>query len=122
MTQIFGWLSNTALLSILGSALAFMWSTYQQIAQRKAEAREREFHNFHKLVKQLVSPDSESETTFIDRQGAVAFELRHFPRYYELTERMLLGLKKGWAEIPNPALPRLIKEIDLTLQHIQQNR
>jgi hypothetical protein len=96
MTQMFGWLSNTALLSILGSALAFMWSTYQQIAQRKAEAREREFQNFHKLVKELVSPDSESGTTWIDRQAAVAFELRHFPRYYEFTERMLLGLKKGW--------------------------
>ena len=123
MHQLAAWLSsNTAALSIFGAAVAFIWSTAQQITQRKAEAREREFQNFHKLVRELVSPDSESGATWIDRQAAVVFELRHFARYYEFTERMLTGLKKGWADMPNPALPRLIQEIDLTLQHIQQNR
>ncbi len=123
MHQSIAWLSsNAAALSILGAAIAFIWSTTQQVTQRKAETREREFQNFHKLVKELVSPDSESGTTWIDRQAAVAFELRHFVRYYEFTERMLLGLKKGRTDVPNPALPRLIQEIDLSLQYIQQNR
>src|SRR5262249_36211256 len=107
-----------AALGILGAAIAFVWSTIQQIAQRRAEAREREFQNFHKLVKELVSPDSESGSTWVDRQAAIVFELRHFPRYYEFSERMLLGLKTTWCDCH----PRLLTEIDLTLQHIQENR
>lgn len=67
MHQLVAWLSsNTAALGIMGAAVAFIWSTTQQMVQRKAEAREREFQNFHKLVKELVSPDSESGTTWID--------------------------------------------------------
>ena len=47
MTQLAGWLSSdTATLSILGAAVAFVWSTTQQITQRKADAREREFQAF----------------------------------------------------------------------------
>jgi hypothetical protein len=57
----------------------------------------------------------------IDRQAAVAFELRHFPLYYDFTERMLVGLQKEWAA--NPIVqPRLIEEIDLTLNHIPHNK
>ena len=122
MTQLVGWLSsNTAVLSILGAAVAFVWSTIQHVAQRKAEAREREFQAFHRLVKELVSPDPADGVTRIDRQAAVVFELRHFPRYYEFTERMLVGLKKTWASVPLQ-FPSLIEEIDLTLRHIQQNK
>ena len=59
---------------------------------------------------------------WLDRRAAVAFELRHFPRYYEFTERMLIGLKKKWATDLNFQWPRLIEEIDLTLRHIQRKR
>jgi hypothetical protein len=94
MNQLVGWLSNTANLSIVGAALAFIWSTSQQIAQRKTEAHEHDFQAFHRLVKELVSPESVDGIMRLDRQAAVAFELRHFPLYYDFTERMLLGLKK----------------------------
>jgi hypothetical protein len=105
----------------MGAAVAFIWSTTQQIAQRKADAREREFQAFHRLVKELVSPDSADGVMRLDRQAAVVFELRHFPLYYDFTERMLMGVKKGWASNPN-VQPRLIEEIDLTLKHIQENK
>lgn len=121
MTQLAGWLSsNTATLSILGAAVAFIWSTVLQIAQRKSEAGERQFQAFHKLVKELVSPDPADGALWIDRQAAVLFELRHFPRYYEFTERMLLRLKNKWADTPNG--PALVEEIDGTLKRIQQSR
>jgi hypothetical protein len=121
MHQLVAWLSsNTATLSIMGAAVAFIWSTTQQMVQRKAEAREREFQAFHKLVKELVSPDSSDKVMWLDRQAAVAFELRHFPLYYEFTERMLVSLRKKWANDPIEA--RVIEEIDHTLKHIQQNK
>ena len=123
MHQIVTWLSsNTATLSIFGAAVAFIWSTTQQIAQRKAEARERDFQAFHKLVKELVSPDPADGKAWIDRQAAVVFELRHFPLYYEFTERMLLGLRQKWCADSDFVWPRLIEEIDLTLKHLQHQK
>ena len=119
MTQLLAWLSSNAGLGILGAALAFIVSTIMQVLQRRAEAREREFQAFHKLVKELVSPDSADGMMRLDRQAAVVFELRHFPRYYEFTERMLLGLLQVWARDPN-FQPRLRAEIELTLNHIRR--
>ena len=117
MLSLVRWLSsNTAALSILGAALAFVWSTYQQVTQRKAEARERDFQAFHKLIKELVAPDPESKVSWLDRQAAVVFELRHFPRYYEFTERTLKGLKEKWTSDPDFHWTRLIEEINLTLE------
>lgn len=123
MTQLVGWLSsNTAVaLGIMGSAVAFIVSTALQIFQRRAEAREREFQAFHRLVKELVSPD-EGEKMWIDRQAAVAFELRSFKGYYEFTERMLVGLRAKWAGDQNAQYPRLLDEVDLTLSHIKKRK
>jgi hypothetical protein len=123
MHNALGWLSNnTAALSILGAALAFIWATSQQVLQRKQEAREREFQNYHRLVRELVSPDAQGAVMWIDRQAAVVYELRHFPRYYEFTERMLITLRQKWAQDPNMQWPHLIEEIDLTLKHIQSGK
>jgi hypothetical protein len=85
----------------LGAAVAFIWSTAQQMAQRKADAAERQFQTFHKIVEKVVSPERTDGLVYIDRQAAVVFELRHFPRYYDFTERMLARFKeKGVADLP----------------------
>ena len=85
MHQFAAWLSsNTAALGIVGAAGAFMVSTAQQIIQRRAEGREREFQAFHKLVRDLLSPHRSSDAAQgLDAQAAIIFELRHFRRYYE---------------------------------------
>ncbi len=123
MHQLIAWLSsNTAALSILGAAIAFIWSTTQQIAQRRAEADERQFQAFHKIVEQVVSPDPKGGLHYVDRQAAVIFELRHFPRYYDFTERLLVRLKEKWEANPEPHAHVLIEEIALTLDHIQKSK
>lgn len=103
MAQFVTWLSSNtaAALSILGAAIAFIVSTILQIVQRKAEADERQFRAFHKIVEKVVSPERTDGMVYIDRQAAVVFELRHFPRYYDFTERMLGRLKKKWPT-PHP--------------------
>jgi hypothetical protein len=120
VTQLVVWLSsNTAALSIFGAAVAFIWSTTQQISQRRAEAREREFQAFHKLVKDLVEPEPEIKILYVDRQAAVIFELRHFPRYYEFTQRMLQALRREWKD---ETWLRVAQEIDLTLDYIRRKK
>jgi hypothetical protein len=118
VSHFIAWLSSNAVsLGVVGAAIAFITSNIQQFIQRRMESREREFLSFHRLVKDLVTPETQDGKIWEDRQAAVAFELRNFPRYYEFTERMLLRLKKIWS-----AWPRLVEEIDLTLKHIEQNK
>jgi hypothetical protein len=74
-----------------------------------------------------VSPERNDGLVYVDRQAAIVFELRQFPRYYGFTERMLGRLRKKWvkeqaphwAEDQAPPDNVLIDEIDLTLQHIK---
>jgi hypothetical protein len=116
---MFYWLtSNMAALGVLGAAFAFIWSAIQFIWLRRREQQTHEFEAFHHLIKNLVSPDDNTKSMWIDRQIAVVFELKHFPRYYEVTVRILRGLREKWiTEVVNT---RLIEEIDLTLDYIHR--
>src|SRR6202140_5959726 len=96
MNSIWSWLSAHGVGATgAGAAIAFVFSVFQFVSVRKREAREREFDKYHPLIEHLVSP-GEKGALFLDRQIAVVFELRHFPRYYECTERILSGLKQSW--------------------------
>ncbi|MDZ7918458.1 hypothetical protein [Rhodoferax sp.] len=85
---------------------------------RSREARAREFETFHRLVKELVEPPSEGSGLYIDRQCAVLFELRFFPRYFPFTLRTLLALKRKW-QGPAAAYPRILEELDITIRFIE---
>jgi hypothetical protein len=116
---MFTWLtSNATAFGVLLAAMTFVWSAYGFIVVRRKEQQTHEFEAFHRLIKELVSPDPDTKSTWIDRQMAAVFELRHFPRYYEVTVRILGGLREHWSNIPDPEIHRLIEEIDLTLEHI----
>lgn len=123
MPQLAGWLSSYgAALSIVGVAVIWIVSTFLQIAQRRAEANERQFQAFHNIVEKVVSPESKDGLFYRDRQAAVIFELRHFPRYYEFTERMLARLKAKWIAEPVAHSELLLEEIDLSLKYIQKRK
>ncbi|SPE43792.1 exported hypothetical protein [Candidatus Sulfotelmatobacter sp. SbA7] len=103
MHQFVAWLSsNAAALGILGAAVAFIWSTIQQVTQRKAEARERAFQAFHKLVKELSQP--EDGRVWIERLCAVVFELRNFPLYYRIHGTYVHKLQETNGHRPRPKL------------------
>jgi len=78
----------------MGAAIAFIVSTTQQFFQRRAESAERQFQAFHELVKKVVSPEPTDGLFYVDRQAAVVFELRHFPRYYDFTGRFFAKAQK----------------------------
>src|SRR5450432_1675589 len=112
MTTVIKWIfSHGVNVGALGAAIAFAFSVYQFLSVRKRESYEREFNGYHSLIERLVS--GEKGTPFLDRQIATVFELRHFPRYYEITVRILQGLRKEWSGKEEHR--RLIEEIDLTL-------
>ena len=104
-----------AIVVALIAAITFLWNIVQFLWTRTKESRERQFETYHKLVNELVSGDSSDVS--IHRLAAVVFELRHFPRYYGYTERMLKNLKEALRE---EGKPRILDEIDLTLQYVRR--
>jgi hypothetical protein len=115
------WISqNIPTLSALGASVAFIISVAQFLLVRKREQRVHEFESYHRLIKELVQPDPESKSTWIDRQVAVVYELRHFPRYYPVSHRILKNLQRKFFSDPNFQWPYLLDEIGLTLSHIEK--
>lgn len=104
-------------LSVLGAAIAFIFGVYKFQAERKASHFWKEFEAYHKLVKELVEPPSSGGAMYMDRQTAAIYELRFYKRYFSHTHRMLCGLRKKWAAVPDQ-FPRLIEELDLTIKYI----
>ncbi len=98
--------------------VSFIWAIYQYLDARRREQNLKEFENYHKLIKELVQPDSENSPMYVDRQAAIIYELRHFKRYFPFSLRTLKGLKDKWGEVDNQ-YPRLLDELDLTINFLQ---
>jgi len=107
-------------LSALGAAVAFAFGVYKFQTERRTTLFWKEFEVYHKLVKELVEPPTENGHLYVDRQAAIMFEMRNFKRYYPYTLRMLKGLHEKWVAVPNQ-FPRLLNELELTIQHIQES-
>ena len=103
-------------IGIIGAAIAFIFGVYKYMSERRIAQRWKEFEVYHKLVKELVGPEKESDKMYLDRQAAIIFELRNFKRYYPYSLRMLKGLKETWSTYPKP---RLFEELDLTIKYIE---
>ncbi len=113
--KIFAFLNDyTGALGILVSIFVIAWSIIKFGDYRK----NRNFQIYHKLVEDLVDIESGRQDKKLDRQIAIVFELRNFRRYYEVSERILIGLKNCWVN----ENPRIIEEINLTLDFIKKKR
>jgi hypothetical protein len=118
---MFTWIAqNVSGLGIFGAAVAFAWSIIRFVLDRQSELRSKEFDAYHRLIKELVAPDSETKVMWIDRQVAVVFELRHFPRYYEVSSRILKHLKEKWSLDSDFKWKYLLDEVELTLRVLKK--
>lgn len=106
-------------LSAIGAAIAFVFGLYKFQVERQTALFWKEFEVYHKLVKELVEPPSANAALYIDRQAAIIYEMRNFKRYYyPYTLRMLEGLNQKWSAVPDQ-FPRLLDELQLTIEHIK---
>lgn len=87
--------------------------------QRRAELRFKRFELYHDLIRRLVEPDQPGAEMRLSRQMAVVFELRSFPEYAEITNRILLGLLTTWTP-EKPHLTPLRVELRNTIQRLNK--
>ena len=119
MKDLFCWLFSGINPGLTLAAIAALFPIFQFFLVRRRESQDREFTIFHSLIERLVSPEKD-KPMMIDRQIAVIFELRHFKRYFECTQRILSDLKAQWYGQEKSG--RIIAEIDFTLAYISKRR
>jgi hypothetical protein len=106
-----------ALVGILITLIVLLWTSRDYIAVKKTKNGKERFKTYHELVRDIVQAPP-GQAMSLDRQIAIAYELRHFPEYYHLSRRILRGLRTLWAA--QNADKRLITEIDFTLNYINK--
>lgn len=121
MQSIIDWINtNSGWLGVLIALIPIIWGALQYLSLKRGEIRQREFENFHRLIRQLVERDDPNIPLKLDRQTAIVFELRNYKPYFDVSIRILTGLKEDWTEYgPNNKRSRLMAEIDATISHMQ---
>lgn len=84
-------------LAVTGAVITFLWSVFQFMLNRGRESKNRDYQVYHQLIKEIVQPDTGGET-YIARQMAAVYELRNFPRYFDISYRVANHLKVSWAD------------------------
>ncbi len=104
--------------SIIGATLAVAWNIYKYVDSKRTEINHKEFELFQKLIQNLVKPEDEKGTMYVDQQTTMLYELRHFPRYYPFSLRTVQGLNEKWKMVPNQ-FPRLLDEAKRTIEFLE---
>lgn len=69
--KIFEKVNITVLIGVIGGIFTFTWSVFRYLDTKKREQNVKEFEYFHKLLKELVQPEDEKGTMYVDRQTAI---------------------------------------------------
>ena len=108
---------NADFVALLLGAATLLGSAIQYFLIKRADERKRRFDTYHDPIRQLVERDDPEKPKMLDRQLAIAFELRNFSEYTEPTLRILKGLRVEWDGAHGPATKRgrLMDQIDSTI-------
>jgi hypothetical protein len=107
--------SYSEAITIITIFIGGVWSFFKF----KEYLKDRRFGIYHELIKELVEPESPDKPLKLDRQIAIIYELRNFPEYYEVSKRILKGLRENWED---KSVQRAIQEIDISLEYMESNR
>jgi hypothetical protein len=126
LKDIVTWANTNA--GILGIVVAIflaiipaIWSFIRYLNLKNRQLQFERFKIYHQLIKDLVKPEATGDSMILDRQIAIVFELRHFPDYFELTLRILQGLKRHWSTgTGHLQFKRLLDEMKRTIKFVQK--
>ncbi len=115
--SLWTWLdSHSGAFSLVVTLVTSLFLALKYLNQRAIEIRDRRFEIYHTLIQRLVEP-APGTVMKLDRQIAVVYELRNFPEYFDVTLRILRGLRDAWKSAAGAE--RLLSEIDLTLAYVE---
>ena len=110
-----------AIIAIIGLIITYIGLILpirKYLQEKWAQEKQLQFQNYHKVIWDLVW---EQGVPKLDRQIAIAYELRNFPWYYDVSLRILKWLKDSWCKDSQWENQRLIEEISLTISYIKRH-
>jgi hypothetical protein len=105
-------------IGIVIGVIALLYPIYSSLRKQFLNRKDNRFERYYKFMGNLVSGTLPNTSPMLDQQIAIIYELRNFPDYYDVSHRILTGLKAQWNR---PTRDRLAIEIDLTLDHIKKS-
>jgi hypothetical protein len=115
--SLWTWLDvHSGAFALIVTLATSLFLALKYLNQRSVEIRDRRFEVYHTLIQRLVEP-APGTVMKLERQVAVVYELRNFPEYYDVTFRILRGLREAWKSVHG--IERLLSEIDLTLAYLE---
>jgi hypothetical protein len=103
--------SAVTILSLIGGGV---WAMINYNEQR----RDKRFKTYHKLIDWLVNEQAQPDRVIkLDRQIAVVYELRNFPKYFDVSKRILIGLSNSWKNGDK----RILTEIELSVAYMNKS-
>jgi len=112
------WASLCGIIVFFISIISIAFSAYKYIAIRSREQRQKNFENYHNILKYVSAGNKEKDDSMkLVSQLAYLYELRNFPEYKDITIRALISLITDWdkKEPDKNIKDQLIKESSLTL-------
>ena len=111
--------TNAYGLTLIATLIIGVYKFWQFVNIKKEDARQRDFENYHNLIKRLVVDREDSDgSTFIDVQIASVFELRNFARYYPATKIILERTKNRLKD--KLEQKDLVAELERTIEFIDK--
>ncbi len=106
---------HSSLISAIPIVAGGIWGFFKF----REHVKDKRFKTYHDLIDQMVNEQREADRKIkLDRQIAVIYELRNFKEYFDVSIRILKGLKEEWKDNDKP---RVIDEINLSLDYMESN-
>jgi hypothetical protein len=83
--------SYAAGITVLLTLIAGVYKFWQFVNIKKHEERQKRYETYHDLIKNLNQTDTPGENIKLYRQVAVIYELRNYPKYFDVSKRILQG-------------------------------
>ena len=115
-----------ALTILISIATGLFWFIYRifklfrYISEKHKEFNDNQFEKYHTLIKNLAQSDTPGEAIKLDRQIATVYELRNFPKYYEISIRILSGWINSRDKNGQKDYNRLYDEMRLTINFMKK--
>lgn len=109
-----------SVLALLAAVLPLSFSARRYLVIRNAELQKERFDSYHRILRVASAGSDERGVLKLVSQVAFVYELRNFPEYTDLTEKVLGMLREEWARGEDgERKTRLVEAIDETLAHLQ---
>ncbi len=105
--------ANKELIAFVVTFIGALWAAYKYFDLKNREERRHDYKAYHELITAFVDGPA------LERQMVILYELRNYPRYFNITKELLEHLLARM--LTEKADAQLIKQTKSTLGYINKH-